>query len=248
MLLAPGRAAAVASVRAGLDVFLNQPRRVCHGKHGFCSFREGRHLQLEGSSMTRRAAKYPRRMATALARVLVAERGRGYVIDGFSGSGIVGDAVRRLGVPTKSFEVNRDTREDMCTLDFSRWMAGECAAGKLRGVMLPVPCSTFSVAQSRSGRAIRSQDSPRGLPGLNVREQARVAAGNRILHAVIRLLRILNQYKIPWIIENPTSSYLWWDKGLQTQMRDAVVCPVHQCSFGAPWRKATTLAFGNTRY
>jgi len=44
----------------------------CHGKHGYCSFREGhKHFVLEGKTMTSRAAEYPTRLSRFLAQILL---------------------------------------------------------------------------------------------------------------------------------------------------------------------------------
>ena len=194
--------------------------------------------------MTRRAAKYPLRLARALARLLCYGRKCGYVLDAYAGSGIVGRQCRQLGVASLGFELSDDIRQDMTISAFDEWLEAEASAGKLRGAMLALPCRTFSLAQSRGGRAIRSQAEPRGLAHLTNAEQARADEGNRLLDSLYRILDVLNRHRVPYVIENPSRSYLWHDPRLLNLLasRQALFSRIHQCSYGAPWRKATTLA------
>ena len=114
--------------------------------------------------------------------------------------------------------------------------------------MLATPCSSFSLAISRSGRALRSSSHPRGEPiPMTHSERVRVADGNRALRATIRMIACCNQFRIPYALENPASSYLWKDPALQRVLSNAYLAKLHQCAFGARWKKATTIAFENCK-
>ena len=68
--------------------------------------------------------------------------------------------------------------------------------------MLPIPCRTSSLAQSRGGRAIRSQSHPRGLPGnYTATHRASILEGNCIQPGLLRLLCILERHGIVYIVE-----------------------------------------------
>ena len=99
----------------------------------------------------------------------------------------------------------------------------------------------FSVAQSQGDHPIRSQLFPRGIPGLKTDlQRERIEEGKSILDGVIGIIRILNVFNIGWVIENSFSSYLFHGK-LMDVCRGAIEISVHQCFFGARWRKHTRI-------
>ena len=72
--------------------------------------------------------------------------------------------------------------------------------------MLGPPCATFSIARNRT-MPIRSRAFPWGLPGLPVREKQLVETGNRCMQAALRIVALCDQFGVPWILENPTTSW-----------------------------------------
>ena len=82
---------------------------------------------------------------------------------------------------------------------------------------------------------------------MTLRERARIDEGNRALDATIRLTAVCNHFGVPFALENPTSSYMWKDPLLSQALERATKVLLHQCAFGAAWRKATTIAFGNLK-
>ena len=95
----PGLAATVAK-------FSHRPSVICHGEHGLCSFQADRHVKLEGGHLIRKAAAHPPHLSADLALLLVGSRSSGYIIDGFSGIGIVGQKSRALSCTTRDLEIN----------------------------------------------------------------------------------------------------------------------------------------------
>ena len=125
----------------------------------------------------------------------------------------------------------------------------KCSEPLLSGFLqekMPIPCRTFSVAQSRGGRAIRCKDHPRGTPGFHtLAELDRIKEGNHILDKSVALLKALNRLAIPYIIENPFTSYLWSDPGMQECLKKGRYTRPHQCAFGAKHRKNTCIVSVN---
>ena len=141
-----------------------------------------KHVEQECGAMTNKASKYPKHLADALALVLVSAGGTGWVLDSLSGSGIITKFVLKLGSQSRNFDIARSIEEDMLTMSFCRWLHQECRNGRVRGAMLPAPCRTVSVAQSRVGVAIRSQSLPRGTPGeKTARQQDSIQEGSSVL-------------------------------------------------------------------
>ena len=140
----------------------------CHGQHGYCSFREGRkHFQLDGGCNTRRAQRYPVGLNFALAAELISggrhRFPKGYIADVCGGSGGVAKAAIACRVPSFIFDTAVRIRDDITHRSFNAWFRSEIEKGKIRGVMLALPCNSFSLANSRSGKALRSKTEPRGI-------------------------------------------------------------------------------------
>ena len=88
---------------------------------------------------------------------------------------------------------------------------------------------------------MRQKHCPAGRPGLSRRDQEKVVLGNTLLDISIDIFRLCRLHNVPFIWENPFSSYMWdmpraravlsW-KGVED-------VEVHYCGFGMPWKKPT---------
>ena len=198
--------------------------------------------------MTRAAAKYSLQLARAIARELVyckRVHPESMVLDIFGGSGIVARQCGRLGFRARVIEKMRPA-DDATSKDFLQWVRQLAQARRITAMMIATPCSSFSLAQSRGGKALRSQSEPRGISQhVTPAERARIDNGNKVLDASIALIKICSEFSIPYGVENPATSYLWHDEKLINVTKGARHAVVDQCAFGAKWRKRTRLAFGN---
>ena len=70
-----------------------------------------------------------------------------------------------------------------------------------------------------------------------------LAEGNLPVRRLLPLLRTLQKYKIPFIVENPATSNVWHVPGIRAllQSAQAEFVVVDQCFWGTPWRKRTGL-------
>ena len=82
--------------------FEDQEALTCRGRHGHCSFRLGKHLQLDGAVLTRKSQRCPARLSAAIAQVLInnskANGCAGMMYDISGGSGGVAPEFHRLGM------------------------------------------------------------------------------------------------------------------------------------------------------
>ena len=83
-----------------------------------------------------------------------------------------------------------------------------------------------------------------GLTGLSPIEQARLAVGNATFKFTCKVIRLAIKWKVAAYLENPAGSLMWHAPELARLLRAASAQKVqlHMCQFGAPWRKATTVA------
>ena len=232
-----------------LEQFADQAKLQCCGRHGQCSFQKAKHVNLEGSRMTRATAKYSLRLARTIAKELVYSRRmhpEAMVLDIFGGSGIVAKQCGRLGYRAYIIEKKVRETDDATSPHFLDWVRQQAQARRIQAMMIATPCSSFSLAQSRGRRALRTQSEPRGKSQrVTPNEQARIDDGNKVLDATIALVKLCNVHRIPYCVENPATSYLWYEIGLADVLKDAKHIIVDQCAFGAKWRKRTRLVFGN---
>ena len=81
--------------------------------------------------------------------------------------------------------------------------------------------SFFSVAQSRGGVALRSQIEPRGIANNDLARLKRLKLGNDLLDFTIGVIKRCNDCLVPYVMENPLTSYAWHDCGLKHVLRGA---------------------------
>ena len=106
--------------------------------------------------------------------------------------------------------------------------------------MLAPPCGSFS---SVNASVSRTHEDPWGLQEQpSAKARISVDCGNSCARAALRVIRALEQYQIPWILEHPRSSRLWWTEQFRAFAAKSHISVVHchQCQFGARWRKATS--------
>ena len=245
-----------------LQRFTDYGQSRCGGAHGKCGFRRGHHVVLDGCHRTRKAAKYIKWLADSLADEIVMQIGkpwlvssnsvskrlsRSHMLDIFGGTGGVGKSCANKGVSATIIDTSISGKLEVTKHTTLRWIYAELKSGRIGGVMLATPCSSFSLAVSRSGRAIRSKKQPRGLENLTLLQEKRIQTGNKTLDVSVQILRWCQRFGVAAILENPRSSYLWYDSEMQrlTQQPNCIIADVHQCSFGARWRKETRFAFFN---
>ena len=175
------------------------------------------------------------------------DRGQ-FFADFFSGVGHVARHARRLGFCSREWEVSHGAQCDLTRAAVIQEVGRMCKAKRILGAMLATPCTSFSCARDRT-RVIRSREAPWGLegPSLSSNDRASLAAGNATCWATVLLLRHLNRHRVPWILENPWSSKLWWIPEIAEEIRKGrgIEIMTDFCQWGTEWRKRTRLMGGN---
>ena len=174
------------------------------------------------------------------------ESSRKFFADICSGSGGVARALRNNKFQCLEFEKKHGHNGDVTRQAVLQMIELSAALGLLLGVMLAPPCTTCSQAMFWSG-LLRSKTHPWGRPGLSHQRQRKVKEANKVLRAVIRIIRICERFRIPWILENPAQSTLWWIPFFSSLLsRTHVPRTVADfCRFGMRWRKRTCFLSGH---
>ena len=171
-----------------------------------------------------------------------------FVADLFSGCGGVALACERLGFVSKQWDIRLGHTCDLTSRSVVRKLKCSIRTGKVLAVMMAPPCNSFSVARDRT-KVIRTREFPWGLPDcfLTASEQEKIQLGNACFRTCFSLIRMLDRFRIPWILENPASSKCWhlpfW-KQLCSQPHIQVVY-ADFCRFGTAWKKHTRFVCGN---
>jgi hypothetical protein len=169
-----------------------------------------------------------------------------YFGDFFSGAGLVAKSGRLLGFDWREYDVKHGTEFDLTDRKALNRICRDVVQKRLRGGCFGPPCTSFSIARDRTSR-IRSALYPWGLPDLTPHNMIVVKEGNRCLQATIRIILCLHRHKLPWILENPQTSRIWYVTALHNLDKDARVQTyvTDFCRYGAKWRKRTRFMLGN---
>ena len=170
-----------------------------------------------------------------------------FFLDLFSGSGGVGRALRQQGFRVYEYDIANGSQYDLTSPKNLHNILTAIRSGQVLGVMLATPCTSFSVARDRTC-VIRDALHPWGLP----REQLcdtdykKIQVGNACARASLQIAHACVAYNVPWIIENPHSSKLWWVPEFEALacLPSSQVRIVDFCAYRRPWRKRTRFLFG----
>ena len=119
--------------------------------------------------------------------------------------------------------------------------------GYVSVVHVATPCSSFSRARERGGgpSALRSDDFPKGVPGLTAADQTKVEEGNKLANLSAEILNICYRNGIPCSLENPATSRIWKLTCFSRLLKRKHMRSINLdfCAYGTPWRKRTKLMF-----
>eukprot|EP00438_Fugacium_kawagutii_P024465 Skav208079 [mRNA] locus=scaffold1800:124150:131179:- [translate_table: standard] len=104
-------------------------------------------------------------------------------------------------------------------------------------------CGSFSRAVTP---AVRSQEFPRGLPGVSAAMQQKINDGNRHSQWVAKMVKLCISLSIRFWVENPFMSYMWiqpeWASLKPLEHHNVFRCDF--CRYKTPWRKRTRFYVG----
>jgi hypothetical protein len=111
-----------------------------------------------------------------------------------------------------------------------------------------MPCTTFSRARKFDGVGpgpLRTDQHLWGLPGLGSSDARKLRQGNQLFLFSLRILRLCDQLRIPFVIENPLTSMAWEVPAMKSFISDskASECDLDFCMFGEAWKKPTKLVY-----
>ena len=162
--------------------------------------------------------------------------------DFFSGVGGVARGVRRVGFQAREWERLHGESYDLTRPCVLRQIEQDASKGKLLAAMLAPPCGSFS-GINRFAHRSRNDPWASQVQHETAYMVESVAVGNKCMRAALRLIRILERHRIPWILEHPLTSRAWWLPAFAALRRKAHIdfVVLDQCQYGTPWKKSTAL-------
>lgn len=90
---------------------------------------------------------------------------------------------------------------------------------------------------------ICSAEQPWGMSQVSPADRERLDGGNRLARAVLRVIRACQKHRVPWLVDNPNSSYLWATSEFRRllKIRGVDESRLDMCAFGRPWKKRTRI-------
>ena len=160
-------------------------------------------------------------------------------IDLFSGSGgVCRELCRLTGRWVVSYDIIHGSSEDLLKPVVQDEVLSLIDSGAILGVGAAPVCSSMSRAITPSWR---SAAEPYGIVGLTQAQQKKVSEGNEFAKFVAKVCAACLRRSIPFWVENPVASFLWWIPEVVSISRSPGVgfWTVDFCAFGTPWRKRT---------
>ena len=160
-------------------------------------------------------------------------------IDLFSGSGgVCRELCRLTGRWVVSYDIIHSSSEDLLKPVVQDEVLSLIDSGAILGVGAAPVCSSMSRAITPSWR---SAAEPYGIVGLTQAQQKKVSEGNEFAKFVAKVCAACLRRSIPFWVENPVASFLWWIPEVVSISRSPGVgfWTVDFCAFGTPWRKRT---------
>ena len=133
-----------------------------------------------------------------------------YFLDFFSGNGGISKGLRALGFRSYEVDVKHGARFDLTDRDVLHKFLVSIQRLEVLGAVFAPPMASFSVAKDRT-TVIRNHAYPWGVPvsTMTPADQQRVLFGNACAKSVLRLIRALDRYRLPWCVVHPLGSKLW---------------------------------------
>ena len=167
----------------------------------------------------------------------------------FSGTGHLSKRWRRQypqhSIPVFEWDVAFGPQFDVTLKQNQKFLRGLVAARKLAWVWMGTPCTSWSRARNIPGGPppLRDSQSLMGKPNLKPHDVSKVRIGNQTMRFSASLLNTCHLHRVPAVVENPHSSWLWSAPAMQSaaRLRAASRVFTDYCQYGQPWRNRTAL-------
>ena len=171
-----------------------------------------------------------------------------FALETFSGTARIADALCAAGIPTYPIDVVLHDHHDVLDPAVEQCITKWLKDGRILFLWLCMPCTTFSRARKWDGLGpgpLRDEQNLWGLSGLRRTDNKKLQIGNNLLLFTLRMMVLCESLHVPYVLENPTSSYAWYMPPLVkfSNGYNPLFCYLDFCQFGERWKKPTTLLY-----
>ena len=159
-------------------------------------------------------------------------------------------ACAQIGIPSESFEIQRNKLESICSGHFWRSFSRRIQEKGISGIWNGITCASF--CRARRGNPDYSgwppplrddQEGIYGLKGLSDKDQHRVFLGNQLALVTARMIRVCMKHGVPFFLENPKTSRLWIFPPIKKLVAScSQIVVFDHCQYGGETRKSTQIA------
>lgn len=164
----------------------------------------------------------------------------------FAGTARITGKLISLGIPAYPIDICLFPSHNVLHVDIEHQIVHWIQQRRVSFVWLGMPCTSFSQARKWDGVGpgpLRDYDNLFGFWWLSQRDKQKVVQGNQLLRFSIRILELCERYSIPYALENPATSYLWYMppmiKFRNNFNPDLVILDF--CQYGEDWKKSTAI-------
>ena len=175
-------------------------------------------------------------------------RPKSFCLEIFAGSARISQMLQKEGLAVYPIDTCIFPSHNVLLPDIEHRISYYIRSGRVQLVWMGMPCTTFSRARRCDGLGpgpLRSDEHLWGLPDLIPSDNRKLQNGNELFLFTLRILQLCVSYKIPFVLENPLTSFAWeipafqrFYKTSNSQMRN-----LDFCMFGEDWKKPTRLVY-----
>ena len=176
------------------------------------------------------------------------DRPRRFCLEIFAGTARVSQCLQQKGISAFPIDTCLFPSHNVLDPSIARGIFNFIRQGRVLLIWLGMPCTTFSRARKHDGLGpgpLRDSQHVWGLPYLSFKDFCKLREGNQLFHFTLKLLQLCEEHKVPFVLENPLTSYVWDLPPLFSfkQHTGALYCDLDFCMYGEVWKKPTRLLY-----
>ena len=169
-----------------------------------------------------------------------------FALEIFAGTARLCGALREVNIACYPVDICIFPSHNVLSLDIEHRIVHWVQSHRISFIWLGLPCTSFSKARKWDGLGpgpLRDHDNINGFPWLSLHDRHKVWHGNELLRFTIRIMTLCEQFRIPYALENPYSSYMWHMPGNKRFIAKYLpyVETLDFCQYGGMYKKPTTI-------
>lgn len=169
-----------------------------------------------------------------------------FCLEIFSGTARITDRLNFHNIPAFPIDICLFPSHNVLHVDVEHTIVHWIQQRRIAFIWLGMPCTSFSQARKWDDVGpgpLRDYDNLFGFPWLSAGDRFKVEQGNQLLRFSIRILELCQQYSIPYALENPATSYIWYMPPMLKFRRkyDPGLVIFDFCQYGEDWKKPTAV-------